>query len=138
VLTRELSVGRVMQKLNLQPVARTRRICRLIRKKASLLLTDANVRPTFEIPAALSYWQDEPRFASGGIWAATGNHWFCPACPTAIPRGRRDRSGEVLTSSPGATILPDGDDSDRSRDARGPLELCWASYAKWRAKFYAK
>jgi hypothetical protein len=24
----------------------------------------------------------------------------------------------------------DGDDSDRSRDARGPLELCWASYAK--------
>jgi hypothetical protein len=36
------------------------------------------------------------------------------------------------------TILPDGDDSDRSRDARGPLELCWASYAKWRAKFYAK
>jgi PAS domain S-box-containing protein len=28
------------------------------------------------------------------------------------------------------TIVPDGDDSDRSRDARGPLELCWASYAK--------
>ena len=28
------------------------------------------------------------------------------------------------------TILLDGDDSDRSRDARGPLELCWASYAK--------
>jgi hypothetical protein len=31
----------------------------------------------------------------------------------------------------GATDLyPNGDDSDRLRDARGPLELCWANYAK--------
>jgi hypothetical protein len=35
------------------------------------------------------------------------------------------------------TILPDGDDSDRSRDARGPLEL-WASYANQRAKKHAR
>jgi hypothetical protein len=74
-----------MQKLNLQPVAGTRRICRLIRKKASLLLTDANVRPTFEIPAALSYWQDGPRFASSGIWPPPGTTERSQHRATAIP-----------------------------------------------------
>jgi hypothetical protein len=68
-----------MRKPNLPPVARTCRICRLIRRKASLHLTDANVRPTCQILAALSYrrwrfwWPERCERSSGKTGAGDAN-----------------------------------------------------------------